>query len=382
MKKFLIVGFIALLNGPICLIGHDILSAETIAPLEPQEYVRNGVSLAQIPVLNQFRESGEKGSTNASCPYHALRNGIIVAQAMINQNGAFTHLAKLYDKDDMAEKLSLVDSSWRNKVWETRPTGNSDNVDTQEMDTLTELERTQGILKDTDVSIATFENARGKDPLTEAADFKAFCAHDRQLSGAPDDIDPTTNAQYAEHISGIKYKLDNNIDVTGIILVYLQEKIDATGSLEDITAAYSEEGGHWVSLVVNQVNNRRQYILMDSAGSHSLFEKNATIQGLITYLEGSENPITPVSRLNIPVTDTNPLWKVYATHKLSYGVTSQSKDKRNARFQGPKVQETSQAQTFIYGLLTGIAFYIVYNYYQNHYVLKKAQSSPAQPAVR
>ncbi len=353
--------FLTLLSVQSAIFAHQVLPDATLAALEPEEYTRGATRLIQLPVLSQFRESGPAGSTNNSCPYHGLRNGIHVAQAMIEAAQATTHLGMLYDKAAMGQRLAHT-GAWRRRILKknpaTRKGSDTDNLNCEEVEQLLKFERKKGVLHSKGVDFAIFENA--KEYKVSDPDFEGFCV--------------------LNELKDIKGKLDRNEDVTGVIIVYVDtvERIEvlADKSIKRITT------GHWISLVVTNTSTDRQYILMDSADTRRRFKNDKTIRSLLEYLEGVtagvyELPYVPVSNKS-----SNPLWGIYDTHLASYGKFRVHGDQAQPAQTAVQPPTTSYTRKALYGLVAGFIAFVAYKYYLQHLRTSSEQKKLyAAPAV-
>lgn len=382
-----------------------LLDKKLLGYVEPQEFKRGThTTLIQIPVLEQSKESAEKGSSSHSSIYHALRNGIALAQALIEPKKAVDHLSKLYDREDMHQKLSY-NGPWRNLIRTHRNGGNfTDKLSLDELEGLLDEERNKGTLAGKGISVASFEYANPDEP------------HEKVFE----------KSYVTDNLQALKRKLSAKEDLIGLIVVYTQTH-DAKDPLlksssEDCGVCYEEKvvtrktpcckqmifcdncwqkivignenqedpacthlcpqcrreypgelkgeikklatdmplEGHFVSIVVAQKGHKRQYFLLDSAAEHGRFIKNKPIKRLLSYLEGTDThtELLPKFISDDPKLSADVVWKLkecFEDYKDSYKKTVPVAVKKQASF---------ELKSFAFGILGTIGLYGCYYYFQ------------------
>ncbi len=403
-----------------------LLKKELLGYIEPQEYLRtqrtanpsniasnpatrsHQTTLIQLPVLDQNKEPEKKGSTKNSSAYHALRNGVALLKALIDNYRDIEGLVKLYDKEDLYKKLSY-EGSWRNTIRSKRNGNFTDTLSLKELEILIAEESKTGDLAGTNLPCAYFEYANPDEPTER--DFEVF--------------------NVSKDLKKIKEKLAADEDFAALILVYVDthpannpifekkpvkctvEGPDCTrralkktpccgnalcdpcwgtsladnlsacpmcksrnpGPLEEeVTKLATNKPlpGQFVALVLAKVQDKRQYFLMDSANEKHRFSTNKPIKKLLQYLEDPSDPQeTDADLVELPRFIPDPrrvkdariddLVEVFKDYKDSYNPVPR---KVPADLQKQNDTSYSKAKGFIGGVLGIYALYACLTYYQ------------------
>ena len=402
-----------------------LLPKELLGYIEPQEYLRtprtpnpsnaasghvtqtHQTTLIQLPVLDQYKEPEKKGSTKNSSAYHALRNGVILLKALIDNYRCIEGLVKLYDKEDLYNKLSY-EGTWRKAVRSKRHGNFTDSLSLKELQILMDEENKTGDLAGKNIPCAYFEYANQDEPTER--DFEVF--------------------NVSENLKKIKEKLAADEDFAALILVYvdthsannsifekkpvkctvegpdcigralkktpccgnalcdpcwgtsLADNLSACpmcksrnpGPLEEETiklATNKPLTGQFVAFVLAKVQGKRQYFLMDSANEKHRFPTNKPIKRLLQYLEDPNDPQEKdASLLELPRFIPDPrrvkdariddFVEAFKDYKNSYNPVPQ---KTPAALQ-KQTEALSKAKGFIGGAFGICALYACLTYYQ------------------
>ena len=244
--------------------------------------------LLQVKVLDQF---STEGSTPASCAYHALRDGLAIAQASLYADKADHYIRELSSVAHMQEKLSF-NGGWRAYIQSLHPyDAQTDWLDGKDMQKVAkyavdhELNINLPIAVYGDAKVAQSETTTTlEQALQDVAEFAALQVHDE--------------------FKDLKDVAVSGNDFIGVVLIY-QESWGVPDMLEGMISGvectfrdwmslvlrspiYQSLGsvyGHWIPLVVISKAGQRQYIVTDSAGNYNRLN-DPKVHEVIALLEG------------------------------------------------------------------------------------------------
>lgn len=329
-----------------------ILPIDLLAPYSKVEYLRGTAQLIHLKVIDQFDvtdEEQKKGCTEASCFYHALRNCIIVGQAIHDQLNAKSHLEKLFDRKDLCNKLGFR-APWRSEIVKLRKGTDTDMVEAQEAQRLIEyVSKKQHIFPKGTVDFAIYE-AVSNGSLTNS-----------ELPG----------------MRKLKTKYSKQQNFTGFIFVYSDEHDNEKALAELATLSNKERAerlrnavGHWIGLIVNKVGTERTYILVDSVRESAPFATSITIKRLLDYLEGDSAPFLRLPKVHfIDETSVQPVSDKGMVPSLSIEGTKPKASRKN------KKEASSWKGAALYSIISGVVLYSLWHYFQ------KEKSDSSQKSI-
>ncbi len=244
--------------------------------------------LLQVKVLDQF---SAEGSAPASCAYHALRDGLEIAQATLYAGKTDHYIRELSSVAHMQEKLGS-NGSWRNYIQTIHPhdaqTDWLDGNDTQKVANFAldkELNITLPVAVYGDATVARPDSSIPLEKaLKEVSEFAA--------------------AQVRDEFKDLIDLARSGKDFVGVVLIY-QERWGVPDILEAMisgvectfrdwvslilqSSIYQPPKniyGHWIPLVVISKGGQRQYIVTDSAGNYNRLQ-DPKVHEVIALLEG------------------------------------------------------------------------------------------------
>jgi hypothetical protein len=401
IKKLLICLLLGA-HGKLHTATPRLLTKELLGYVEPHEYKKSPQTrLIQIPVLNHTKESSEIGSSSLSSPYHALRNTIILVQALKDGAQQAEHLTRLYRKDDL-EKMLSYEGNWRSFIRTHRGGGNfTDALTIKELEALIGEEQKKGMLdtcayfeyaskeepnnRDFDTYCVTEPLKKIKEKLTTGEDFIAGIIVYSDIHSPQEDIFDDGNFECRIcYVRKTSHKTSccnqvvfcpscwqTSLSRVSKLCPLCREK--NPGPLVDIKILSKEKPlqGHFIGLVVAQVSNQRQYFLADSLNMIGRFSTNKPLKKLLHYLESSSDSIELLPGY-VPLppqigTPTAQLQEAYATYKNSY--------LKVARKPTEIKESTSQSKSLLGGGL--LAACLIYVFQQYIHVGQPAASSHA-----
>ncbi len=299
----------------------SLLTSDTYKNCLLEEFKLGEVQLLQLEVLNQFKESDEHGSSNASCLYHACRNLMLHAQAVVYPQDATQCFEQLVNTEHMAALLKpakpLSDdhqSSPENTTSEEEEISPSTSHEDLSAYHAGEPMRTfigRKILeghrrKNKDYvndTLFTDPNKTDSTQIELALPLLEYLKEQKMLGAhhIPDDF-PLYYSVFEnaaglkphefkellhEDIASMKKHLDAGEDVVGLIAVYYCDyKLSPRIPIDH--AQSGKKLGHYTGLLVVSVDGKRQYISLDSGDVRGQFEKNEAVRDLVRYFESTD----------------------------------------------------------------------------------------------
>ncbi len=247
----------------------------------------------QLKCRNQFLADG--GGV-ASCGYHALRNGILLAKAVHRPQLVNQCLGDLHSERHQNALFGRQQSPWCSFIARQRRNANepqqgSDWLSGEEMQQLISREKSSegllGIFRDMKgLLIATYGDTTGN----VVVDAKLLVALNKGL-GDKTDSDSFVVGDFPELKIVMRTTQD---DVIGVVLVYVAPERSWFGRQWDSWWGGPDDGsrlnaantnGHWFALVVCRLRGQTQYLIADSAANHKRL-RDRKVNEIIELFEG------------------------------------------------------------------------------------------------
>lgn len=279
------------------LLDPKVFSSKIIA----QE--NSSYHLMQVNVLDQTAE----GSSGGSCAYHALRNGTLLALASLLPEKKAYYAKLLFSAEHMRQKLGEI-GEWRKAILNAK-LHNEEKGDWIEASAIAHLIKntlSKDELKNINCDIASYGDRGPASPTSTLSRKEA-----KKFAGK------WGAAQITPEFKAIRQKIKEHEHFSAIVLIFLRDEnlltiacdtisdfaselkrllLHTEDSLAGITEDLTKEG-HWISLVVNSLNDKRQYIIADSLNKNRLHDP--VVQDVIALLEGTHEKYSASPRVSI-----------------------------------------------------------------------------------
>ena len=318
------------LSGAFIEGSFDTLDSASYAPLIKEEYEENGSRFIRVKTIGTFRIIDGQGDISG---YHALRNGLIIGQAV--QGDTFSLPGPLDALLDLEKATQDVDNTgeWRKFIRNQR-----DGIDTTKV-TLEEMKKLIG------------HATRKANPPLKDLDI-VICPPTPDLK--------SEKAVYGKKIEELHQRLEKKDSFTVIILIPLR-----AASNNDAGKPVDPEGD-WVTLVIKSggldKKGKRLYFVGDSGAASPSLRNNQVLIDLLKYFEDPRLELkrAPSHLVSDKDKESNSLWIQVTTlgKKNTTSIESSETGKlltqNEAEFEAEK-KEISVSRSFFYGIGTGLA---------------------------
>ncbi len=288
VRYLVLIGLLAGCNPTVRAI--DYKHAQLLTSEHFQKYARyrdtEDSRRIQFWCRDQFQPDGGGG---ASCGYHALRNGILLAKAALISPQCNRHFKELYSPAHMNAFFGTEKSPWRSFILQQRPSAyveedGSDWLEAEEILHLFEREKSPESLSDIlrnnkDLFIATYGDTAGNVKITPEK-LQSWNAG----PGERTDEDSFLLAEF----KALRHEIRNTQeDIIGVVVVYVSHSGTESSQSEDMASLNeANTNGHWFTLVVCRLNGQTQYLLTDSAGNQDRL-RDEKVNEIIRHFEGN-----------------------------------------------------------------------------------------------